>query len=144
TGGDSNCDSSALNLPDYYGMFSYSWDKNGTDSTEVLKYWLDPDSTDAISLKGLSVSVEEPVKVDWLTIFPNPVMDQLTVKTSADDGVKINMTVFDLWGNLLVKKDWDTRLNKEIQLDMTGFPPGMYLLEITGGDRRIVRKIIKQ
>ena len=35
TGGDSGCDSAALNLPDYYGMFSYSWDKNGTDSVNI-------------------------------------------------------------------------------------------------------------
>jgi len=33
TGGDSSCDTSYLDSPDYYGKFSWSWDKNGSDST---------------------------------------------------------------------------------------------------------------
>lgn len=40
TGGYSSC--SALEMEDFYGKFSYSWDQNGTETTEQLEPWLDP------------------------------------------------------------------------------------------------------
>jgi len=51
TGGDSDCDH--LTAYDYFGKFSYSWNKNGTSSAEQLKPWLDPDNSGITSLNGL-------------------------------------------------------------------------------------------
>ena len=144
TGGDSQCDSASLNLPDYYGMFSYSWDKNGTDSTQVLKYWLDPDSTGVIALNGWALSVQEPTQNELVTIFPNPVTDQLNVKFFSFDWKTLRLAIYDVWGNQHFKADWSPRLNKEMQVDVSGLSAGMYLLEITDGNRRLMRKIIKQ
>jgi hypothetical protein len=144
TGGDSSCDSAALNLPDYYGMFSYSWDKNGTDSTQVLKYWLDPDSTGVIALNGWALSVQEPAQNDVVEVFPNPVTDQLNVKFSSLNGQTLQMMIFDIWGNRRYRADRNPALNQEVRIDMSEFAAGMYLLEIIGGDHRTVRKIIKQ
>ncbi len=53
TGGDASC--SRPNEPDYYGKFSYAWDAEGDDSTSQLKYWLDPENTGVISLKGTNL-----------------------------------------------------------------------------------------
>ena len=50
TGGFASC--SNLTAADYYGKFSYSWESNGSDSTEQLKYWLDPTNSGVPSLKG--------------------------------------------------------------------------------------------
>ena len=80
TGGDSSCDSLDLLLPDYYGMFSYSWDKNGTDSNEVLKYWLDPDNTNTMTLNGWSVGLEDQQIYGRISVYPNPFDDVLTVE----------------------------------------------------------------
>lgn len=58
TGGGSSC--STLTSPDYYGRFSQSWDKNGTDSTRQLKYWLDNMGTGVLQMSGydpFSVSI---------------------------------------------------------------------------------------
>jgi len=49
TGGFASC--SNLDAPDYYGKLNYSWE-SGNDSTEQLKYWLDPTGSGATSLKG--------------------------------------------------------------------------------------------
>ena len=144
TGGDSQCDSASLNLPDYYGMFSYSWDKNGTDSTSVLKYWLDPDSTAVTVLNGWALGVDEPEQNRWVTVFPNPVMDQLTLKTSSNKRNIVHLTLYDLWGNLRLLVDWNASLNPELNVDMSGFASGMYLLGITDGDRRMMQKVVKQ
>jgi PKD repeat protein len=45
SGGLSYCD--ATNQPDLYGKMSYHWTSNGSDPSEQLEYWLDPDGTGA-------------------------------------------------------------------------------------------------
>jgi len=49
TGGFASC--ANLDAPDYYGKLSHSWE-SGNDSTEQLKYWLDPTGSGITSLKG--------------------------------------------------------------------------------------------
>jgi len=53
TGGNASC--SRPNEPDYYGKLSYAWDSEGEDSTRQLKYWLDPENTGVLSLKGTNL-----------------------------------------------------------------------------------------
>ena len=57
TGGLSDCDN--LNQPDYYGKFSYSWDKNGNTFDEQLAPWLDPDQTGLMRLSGLGFDPDD-------------------------------------------------------------------------------------
>jgi hypothetical protein len=125
-------------------MFVYSWDKNGTDSTSVLKYWLDPDSTGVISMNGWALSVEEPEQNNWVSVFPNPVIDRLTIKTSAYAGENLQIAIYDIWGDVRIRIDWNARLNPDYQFDMSELPSGLYLLTLTDGHRRMVQKIIKQ
>jgi hypothetical protein len=49
TGGSSYC--YALTAPDYYGKFSYHWDKN-SNSQQHFKNYLDPDNTGTLVLQG--------------------------------------------------------------------------------------------
>ena len=144
TGGDSGCDSVSLNLPDYYGMFSYSWDKNGTDSLSILKCWLDPDNTGLMSLQGWSWSVGKPLENSRVTIWPNPVTDRLNLKSTMSDGKIMQVTLTDVLGNTLVRSGWNMGSDQEKQVDMSRFASGVYFLRITDGEHRIVRKLIKQ
>ncbi len=144
TGGDSSCDSALLDKPDYYGMFSYSWDKNGTDSTDVLKYWLDPDNTGVVALNGWALSVQESESNDWITFFPNPVSDQLNIKVSSPERMTLHCTIHDILGNPCLVQDLSSVVNPEMQIDLSGFARGVYLLRINDGDRQVVRKIIKK
>ncbi len=43
--------------PDYYGKFSYSWDQNGSEPSQQLKYWLDPINSGLTSLPGKNASL---------------------------------------------------------------------------------------
>lgn len=49
-GGGASC--SNLSSPDYYGKVSYSWNPAGSNSTNQLKYWLDPNSNGNTTLDG--------------------------------------------------------------------------------------------
>lgn len=144
TGGDSSCDSMSLNLPDYYGMFSYHWDQNGTDSSSILKCWLDPDNTGLMSLKGWATSVKESDQEEWVSFYPNPVKDQLNIKMIAATGQPVRLSVTDLLGNRLIAREWPATTEGVIKVDVSGLTDGIYFLELTDGNRRTVRKIIKQ
>ncbi len=58
TGGQAACEpggsggGTGPDQPDYYGKFSYSWDQNGNNPSQQLKYWLDPINTGVTSLPG--------------------------------------------------------------------------------------------
>jgi len=58
TGGQAACEPNGSGAgtgpdqPDYYGKFSYSWDQNGSDSSQQLKYWLDPINSGVTTLTG--------------------------------------------------------------------------------------------
>ncbi len=49
-GGQASC--SNLNGPDYYGRVSVSWNPSGSNSTNQLKYWLDPSDSGVSVLDG--------------------------------------------------------------------------------------------
>lgn len=144
TGGDSACDSLHVDLSDYYGMFYYHWDRNGTDSASVLKYWLDPIQSNVKELNGWALGTgSHPYTTDFV-IYPNPVTSLLTVKAAAsmNQGLtEINIT--DLWGNLRLTVGWNPAHEPEKQLDLSGWAPGIYFLTTGDINSHVTRKIIK-
>lgn len=50
-GGPSYCGAPDVDLNDFYGKFSVSWNGGGTDDTR-LRNWLDPDNTGALTMWG--------------------------------------------------------------------------------------------
>ena len=144
TGGQSSCDSVALNSPDYYGQFAYHWDQNGTDSLSVLKYWLDPNNSGVMSLGGFSLSVDETPRSPSVSMFPNPVTDLLTVTVTGSAGSGISAVITDLWGKQVVKNSFKPVKNNQYQINMTDLAGGMYLVKILSGEQQVVRKIIKK
>jgi len=144
TGGDSSCDSARLNLPDYYGMFSYHWDKNGTDSSSILKCWLDPDNTNVMTLKGWAISVRENEREDHVRICPNPFRDQLNLVFDDTESQEVNVSVFDAIGIRKFSAEMNTHASREMKIDLQGLARGMYLLMISDRDRTVVKKIIRE
>jgi hypothetical protein len=61
-GGASACGAPVLS--DEYGKISYSWLPSGSDSTNQLKYWLDPNQSGASFVNGYDPSGGVPVQVD--------------------------------------------------------------------------------
>jgi PKD repeat protein len=49
---DANGPGTGPDQPDYYGKFSYSWDQNGSEPSQQLKYWLDPINLGVTTLPG--------------------------------------------------------------------------------------------
>ncbi|MCR9248773.1 MAG: BspA family leucine-rich repeat surface protein [bacterium] len=97
---------------------------------------------DGITNQNWTIRVEEgqnPLNVEeeiQLNIYPNPVINMLEISTE----VEVSITLTDINGKLQLKPI-TTRL---FQIDMSGYPEGMYLLTIEFDGRVITKKIIKQ
>jgi hypothetical protein len=78
-------------------------------------------------------------------IFPNPVQDEAQVEVSAEKPVRLRMTLYSNSGKLLKQFPDETihpgKQNVSLQFDY--LPMGIYYLAMTGGEKTIVRKIIK-
>lgn len=61
-GGASACGAAALS--DEYGKISYSWNPQNSDSTNQLKYWLDPSASNPTFVNGYDPSGNVPAQVD--------------------------------------------------------------------------------
>jgi hypothetical protein len=143
TGGDSSCDSNALALPDYYGMFSYHWDKNGTDSTEQLKPWLDPINANVMSLNGWALSVNEKSYSDWVEIYPNPVSDKFNIRLTGRNHREIKVKITDLYGNILKNEAFQNQPGDHYSINPGNLPPGLYFIILNDDQKSVVRKFIK-
>ncbi|MEI7981647.1 MAG: T9SS type A sorting domain-containing protein [Bacteroidota bacterium] len=144
TGGDSSCDSANLSKPDYYGMFYYHWDRNGADSASVLKYWLDPINSNVMNCNGWALGVKEPGIPAQVNIFPNPVRDEVTLRFSSDRAPhRQELRITDIRGTTIWSGVWDPASETEKRISLSGWATGIYILIISDGESRVVRKIIK-
>ena len=78
-------------------------------------------------------------------LFPNPTEGQLTIKSDEKTGGKVSLQVVDVTGKeLLSRIDDDMKQGKEIQLDLSQLPKGIYFLNIESGANTMQRKVVIQ
>ena len=87
--------------------------------------------------EGSALSIIDETLVD-VTIYPNPVEDELTIKTSADIINKI-ATVFDING----KRVLNLKLNTTT-IDVSSLTGGIYFLRLESDGKTMKRKFIKK
>jgi len=144
TGGHSSCDPGNLNSPDYYGKFSWSWDKNGTDSTVRLRDWLDPDNTGIQNLKGLALGIQVISKNFTIKLSPNPFTDNVQVKIDGKDGQTAEIEVLNLMGIILWSGAITPLGSSTVSLSLPGLSSGIYFLRITFPGSVSTVKMIRQ
>lgn len=82
-----------------------------------------------------------------LNLYPNPVSNQLTVEYQNDIAGQstITMNVFDVMGKLVMTQTTESfEGDNAYYLDMTNLLNGMYIMEVTDGTNRQMRKFMVQ
>jgi hypothetical protein len=74
-----------------------------------------------------------------INIFPNPMQNQLTINSTYNG--QLNVRLYNLLGQPTAVDQINN--NGSIQINTTELPEGVYLLELTNGTERILKKIIK-
>lgn len=80
-----------------------------------------------------------------MTIYPNPVVDQLTVILTSDENEVATIRLLDLNGKVLIieRINMTEGLN-EAQVDVSNLENGMYILSIDSQHTSVIRRVIKR
>ena len=80
---------------------------------------------------------------DQLSIYPNPVNEELFIYVSSSSDHTLNVSCTNLVGQQVFKHQEYTSGVSTIRIDMPDMSSGIYLLEIHTGKKKITRKIVK-
>lgn len=97
---------------------------------------------DVITTQG-AVGIEDIMLDEELSVFPNPVVNNVTIQTSLNESAKVTIEVFDLTGKIVYAEDLGTQPAGEFirQIDFNNVSNGMYLLQMYVGEASVTRKL---
>jgi len=107
--------------------------QNGCNITECGNVYISPLS-------------DEDIQQDFVRVYPNPFMEQLTLEWESRTEQDVLLQWFDLSGRLISKSVYAARVGAmSLQIDAAamGLSTGTYLLEISQGEQQMVRRIVK-
>lgn len=96
------------------------------------------DQLEVATLRSIPVSTEPTPLDDRLTIYPNPVTDQLTV---ASDLADYDVTIHDALGRVLTRQ---TGLRGNERMDVSSLTPGVYLVRVRAGGAEKTVRVVKR
>nr|WP_295923011.1 cellulose binding domain-containing protein [uncultured Dyadobacter sp.] len=130
--------------------YSYKPTGSFTENTHIgvyyqgaLIYGTEPGGADARFSAEVSETESGPFRVKMLG---NPVVnDQAIAEIQGARGLSLQMTLTDINGRQLMKRDLDIRSDLERHTFHLNRPaPGIYLLRITGAEKAVTIKLIRQ
>jgi hypothetical protein len=91
------------------------------------------------STGGAGIETDISANIADLDIFPNPATDKISIVSEFNQ--TISLSIFNMVGMLILKKEL---FGTDNEIDISAFPTGMYLMQVTGPDRTMQKKIIKE
>ena len=126
------------------GFLGLNIDPGSTDGTGIVKVYVYqkgfPNSGDTLTwyVKTIAASVEELTASSEVKVYPNPAKDNLFIKSGNNNIVQAEL--FDAVG----RKVLTTTVNGDSNINISGLDNGFYSLIITCGDKRMMKRIIKE
>jgi hypothetical protein len=80
------------------------------------------------------------------TVFPNPVFDNVNISALGLGSSQITISIYDVTGNCVYLEYFqlDPDSSNEIQLNLSSFSSGIYIVRMQTGKKILSKKIIKQ
>jgi hypothetical protein len=93
---------------------------------------------------GLS-ALDDLKNIQSLQVFPNPATDFVKVQWTSTATKIYQMAVRNLAGATVLIDTWDAQNGDNQQvIDVQNWATGVYTLQMTNGNERVVRKIVKR
>ncbi len=136
------------------GYASYLW--STTDTTQTINATATGTYavmvTDANGCTGtdtilvtLTVSISELISLNGVMVFPNPVIDQLTITYYSRVIQEVSLTLSNSLGESIITKSFEAGIGREkTDLSLNGLPAGVYTLELKTAEGCLIRKVIVQ
>ncbi len=144
-GGPSDCAANTIDMYDNFGKFATSWLGEGTDDTQ-LKHWLDPDNTDTLMINGtdsltLGIPTYDAQTISALNIYPNPSSGNFNFQITLTKPQLVTAKVYDMLGQTICIKSFPNILNEVYTIDLNSENNGIYFMEISTPNYKLVKKI---
>jgi hypothetical protein len=94
-------------------------------------------------LECQGVYFEEIFVSESVRVYPNPTVDWAQVYVGGTD-TEVLLTLVDLRGNLLQQRRVDVPTTREVELDLSGYPVGVYAIRLEGKTVQSSVKVIKK
>lgn len=88
-----------------------------------------------------NLGVEEINQFSYVSLFPNPVTDELSIDLSTLIDEKVSIELYDMSGKLLVTAN--NTNNAIVTIDMSSFANGMYQLKLKSDKSQVMKRVSK-
>jgi hypothetical protein len=95
------------------------------------------------SVRSLFVGIPEvDSKIQSVRVFPNPSKGEFFIHLDETPGESIEITILDMRGNAMERKEYPMRQEIKIKMDM--LPSGIYILQVKNGNNIRYQRIVIQ
>jgi len=91
-----------------------------------------------------NINILQSSDVFVANVFPNPTYDVINIKTIFDGTKTIDYIVYNVLGQLIFKATDENVYSYTKQIDLSSLAAGVYLVQVSDGNEKTVRKIVKQ
>ena len=91
-----------------------------------------------------AVGSDPETVVNSLTISPNPAMERISIMLPEDNDAELDVRIHSVSGTRMYSGTWPVRGDADvIHVDVAGYPPGVYVVEVVGKARRFAGRFVK-
>lgn len=87
------------------------------------------------------VTLVQEIPESNLTVYPNPFKDKLSLGFTGLENNELNLSISDIYGNILIKID--PCLKDQLEIDVHSLPHGVYFINLYSDQVKYTRKAIK-
>lgn len=84
-----------------------------------------------------TLNIEDEIFEKQITLYPNPIKDNLYITTALSE--EIDIKIYTILGEILLEK----KITNTTTINTQNFKHGIYLVEMTSGNKKITKKLIK-
>jgi len=142
TGGSTNGNCTASDA--YFAKICHSWADYTTLARLNLKAWLDPDNTGRAFLDGYdpeSTGINQARRSGTIHIYPNPSDGIINIESGDFVKAQVSLKIMDLSGRVLYSKNYALP-DRVRSIDFSGYPAGIYILEVRSAGSTFKQKLI--
>ena len=122
----------------------FGYDANGNRTSRTLslrKVEENGRRADTVAMPATTVETADTFGKGTLTPYPNPTHGRLTVSLEGTGGNTATAEIATVSGNIILRRELTAGSH---DFDLSGLPPGVYLLHLTAAEVSQTWKIIKQ
>lgn len=92
----------------------------------------------------LRPATNNSIPASSVTLTPNPASDAVTISFAMSAGTETSVRITDVTGTCVYSKNVGKLTTGAVQVDLGGYAPGIYMVEVSAGEQKITRKLVKE